>query len=215
VASEYIQTILTSSKVLAKYGLKKNIRTVRLEDIHLHSVKTMKRLAKWLGIQFEPSLLESTFGGKAWWGDVTISPVNGFSNHLITDRWKKDYHRPDIFWLEFLLQNRFKKYSYPLSRKYDKICIVSLPLLSILVSTKIELNAARNHFRLNSHKHALKFIRLALICSHFGLNNSSSNPENIYRNFFRFLGGIRRRRSLCYSLYHDRVSAKDDTFKRL
>jgi hypothetical protein len=43
-------------------------RAIRFEDIHNRTETTMRALAKWLGIGWDPCLLKSTFDGEPYWG---------------------------------------------------------------------------------------------------------------------------------------------------
>jgi Sulfotransferase family len=53
---------------------------VRLEDLHDSPRTTMTRLASWLGLAWDESLLASTWNGLAYWGDqMAVKRQNGFS----------------------------------------------------------------------------------------------------------------------------------------
>lgn len=137
---------------LAKFVSPQKIRAVRLEDLHLDSVATLNRLVDWLGIQFHPSLLQSTFDGKLWWGDKTIEPVNGFSKHILSKRWKQDYHWLDLYVLDFFFQDRFHKYGYTPNYQHKHWYSKLLVLLAILVPTKWELRTFLNCRRLSGFR---------------------------------------------------------------
>jgi hypothetical protein len=99
-------------------GMASRTRAIRFEDLHLHLEETMAAVAAWLGIPYQPSLLESTINGHefvwrprtgtAWSGVRPQKAVRDSRNVSFTDRgllfavlhedfvaW--DYTEPKIF----------------------------------------------------------------------------------------------------------------------
>lgn len=60
---------------------------VHIEELHANPEESMRGVAEYMGIRFEPTLLQSTFGGLKWWGSH-YTRLYGFSRdlHRIVDR---------------------------------------------------------------------------------------------------------------------------------
>lgn len=135
---------------LAAFCPKNQIRALRVEDVHTNSVYILKKVAGWLGINYSDVLLKSTFGGKLWWGDISLSfYVNGFSSHLQTDKLGGSYHLMDNFVLGFLLEDILVNYGYTLPYSYKGILKKLLVFVSILVPTKKEIQVLKDCFSLS------------------------------------------------------------------
>jgi hypothetical protein len=89
-----------------------SIRAVRLEDIHADPRMTMDRVCRWLGIQFDQTLLTSTFAGKLHWGDRSIPHKTGPSVSASSYDWRQDYYWHDVVLLERLFLRRMRGYGY-------------------------------------------------------------------------------------------------------
>jgi hypothetical protein len=59
-------------------------RAVRLEDLHRSPETVMRHVAEWVGLRWNPALLESTFGGFRWWNRPGLSRVSGFSPAIVS-----------------------------------------------------------------------------------------------------------------------------------
>lgn len=59
-------------------------RAIRLEDLHRAPESTMRTVAQWIGLPWEPVLLESTFAGKKWWNRPGLRRVSGFKPGMST-----------------------------------------------------------------------------------------------------------------------------------
>jgi hypothetical protein len=89
------------------------IVAVRLEDVHEDLARTMRHVAEWVEIPFKPLLLDSTFDGKAWWGDVTNeTPVNGPDPEATTDKWRHNLGAKDQFVVEGIRTDFYDLYAY-------------------------------------------------------------------------------------------------------
>lgn len=55
------------------YGASESCRALRLEDLNSRPRDTLSRLCAWLGLEWDDSLLRSTFNGMKWWGLPTSS----------------------------------------------------------------------------------------------------------------------------------------------
>lgn len=91
-------------------------RVVRIEDMHLRLEETMRAVADFLGIDFDPSLLESTFGGLTFWGDAVykMKPMNQANPRMVSQDWQKTLTPMDWFVIEGLFYDYLRAYGYPL-----------------------------------------------------------------------------------------------------
>ncbi len=119
------------------------VRVVRLEDLHRDGSSTMRRTAAWLDVPFHASLLESTFNGMLWWGDITRPPLNGFSQQVFSDSWRSDYYWRDLCCLEFVLRPRMQAYGYTPSIPDDGLARTILVPFLIPLPTRWEMQRAR------------------------------------------------------------------------
>ena len=108
---------------------------VRLED--LGNVAVLKRLAMWLGVDYHPCMLESSWGGLRWWGDrlsetIPESWERGFSPRVAANGWEQKLGRRDQFLFNYLLHRRLKTYRYPHSSKLTLPAHVLAPFAILL-----------------------------------------------------------------------------------
>jgi len=144
---------------LAAFCPKNQIRALRLEDIHTDSVNTLKKVVAWLGVDYTDILLTSTFGGKLWWGDISLSfYVNGFSSHIQSDKIGEDYHSIDVFVLGYLLEDISINYGYSVHYSYKGIFKKLLVFISILAPTNKEIQVLKDCFSMSYFR---RFLGLA------------------------------------------------------
>ena len=56
----------------------KNWKIIKLEKLRSNPKETLTELINWIDLNYDNHLIESTLGGKLWWGDIFSSkPVNG------------------------------------------------------------------------------------------------------------------------------------------
>lgn len=140
---------------------------VLLEKLHEKPEAVLSNISKWLGIEFDQSLMHSTWGGKAWLGDdmsiehrETFNP-NSYSKSIA--RWEKSVNCIDEIIIEFLKRPKMKQYGY--RQQYShKAYILLIPLL-ILLPNKNELKILwydiKNHQLYNIAKWpAFLFLRI-------------------------------------------------------
>ena len=128
-------------------GLESRTRAVRLEDLHCNIAETMGDLAEWLGLSYQPALLESTFNGipyvmkrdgKAWSGQRAEQ----------AQRHSRHQSRKDQTLLFSVFYENFVEWRYPCPEIFRFLllrCIVFLALFSLPM--KMEVTAARVVFR--------------------------------------------------------------------
>jgi hypothetical protein len=124
-------------------GMRACTRGVRFEDMHLEPEATMRRVAGWLGIGFEPSLLRSTWNGTPYVVKVRGSAWCGSNPNNAKRRWK-NLSWADRLMLFALLHDNFTTWNYPSPMadrsRFTRLCIVALLWL---VPMKMELINAR------------------------------------------------------------------------
>ncbi len=106
--------LLFAFKTIAKYANFKNVRTIRNEDLHFEPEKTVEKMCRFLEIEFEPQLLESTFFGLKHWGDDTIEPRNGFTRKSPSEFsiLNSNFNVNDVRLIEDLIESRIEHYGY-------------------------------------------------------------------------------------------------------
>ncbi len=106
--------VLFALKIIGKYAKFEKVRGVRNEDLHIIPESTVNNLCKFLEMEFEPQLLESTFFGLKHWGDDTIDPRNGFSKSTPSDFKisKSSFKKQDVALIEDLINDRILHFRY-------------------------------------------------------------------------------------------------------
>jgi Sulfotransferase family len=124
-------------------GMEARTRAIRFEDMHVATEVTFRRLAEWLGLSFEPCLLQSTWNGRPW--VVTVrgrswcgaNPANArrkSGNLSLIDRWM----------LFALKHEHFVSWGYPLPRAFRRHWVRSWAIALLwLIPTKTELKNVR------------------------------------------------------------------------
>ena len=102
---------------LAAWVPGEHVVAVRLEDVHADLEGTMRRIAAWMGVGFDPCMLDSTFGGKRWLGDVTnVTPVSGPDPNAMSDKWRKALDPLDQYVIEGACHRFYATYGYEQER---------------------------------------------------------------------------------------------------
>jgi hypothetical protein len=124
-------------------GLAAASRAVRFEDMHLQPEALMRKLADWLGIDFAPILLQSTWntrpyvvesGGVAWCG---ANPAN-------VKRRSRNLSGADRLLTFALLHENFSRWGYhtPLAMRWLPVRLATIASLWV-VPTSLELRNAQ------------------------------------------------------------------------
>jgi hypothetical protein len=112
----YINRIIVDSYAINH--LDNEYITIRVEDLGEKCI--LESLCKWLGIEYENTLQNSTWAGMKWRGDrvsVKSNKTAGFSKEMLENAWEKKLSFLDQYLLNFLLNDRLRHYKY----KYKKI----------------------------------------------------------------------------------------------
>lgn len=111
--SAYHHQLLGWKPLLQHYeGLK--LYEQKLEALHAEPEAEMRKLADWLKIEWHPCLLESTFNGLAFWGDLASHrPLNGFSQaQTQSTAWENHFSQRDREILYCLLEKDLHRQGY-------------------------------------------------------------------------------------------------------
>lgn len=105
--------------------------TVRLEDLHTCAEITLRKLAKWLEIDWNDSLLTSTFNGKQWWNVKDSAQVSGFNSIIISQEHRDILSAFDKIRLKILYAKRYHLWEYRKIKpsKWKSLAITPLLLL--------------------------------------------------------------------------------------
>ena len=106
------------AKEIVRFG--DRVRMLRLED--LDDPEVLKAVCRWLGVDFDPCVMSSTWAGLRWWGDG-ISQISGaktskamteeeFVKTIRTNNWEQKLSFLDKFVLRIILDPQLRHYSY-------------------------------------------------------------------------------------------------------
>lgn len=96
-----------------------SFRAVRFEDLHTRPEATMKAIARWLDLTWDPCLLETTFDGKLWWNRPASVRITGFDIKQVQKKHSELFTNFDMLRIYALISKRCIKWGYdipPLSR---------------------------------------------------------------------------------------------------
>jgi hypothetical protein len=107
---------------------------VRLEDLPKES--TMRAIAEWIGIDYCPGMLESTWGGLRWYGD-RVSPkaidASEWTPVRTYNDWRNRMSTKDLYLFNALMFSRLRHYDYPCTtpKWWDRLLVPALLLLPL------------------------------------------------------------------------------------
>ena len=119
-------------------GLGDRLRVVRLEDLDDHG--SMATLCHWLEIDYNDSVMESTWAGLRWWGDkMSTAKVDKsmteeeFVKAIRSNSWEQKLNMLDKFVLRVLLNPQLRHYGYCPDRKPSIVeYICALPAIFLI-----------------------------------------------------------------------------------
>jgi len=130
-------------------GVEARTRTVRFEDLHSYTADTMRGLADWLELDYQPSLLESTFNGIPYvvkrdgsaWSGPRLEQLQRQSRHLSFK---------DRALLFALFYENFRDWNYPCPKIFRHRTVRCVTFLSLfLLPTKMEITSSKVVFKRN------------------------------------------------------------------
>jgi hypothetical protein len=135
-------------RMLGKYdephaGMQSRTRAVRFEDLHLNLKMTMETVADWLGLRYQPSLLESTFNGVPWVVERESSSWSGPRPEQAA-RDARNISFTDKGLLFAVLNEDFVAWNYPCHKSFKSPLVrVVIFILVFLVPMRIEIIETR------------------------------------------------------------------------
>ena len=121
---------LVHARNFFKKMTKKKILILKNEDMHKKLKPEMKKLSKWLNIQFSKSLLQSTFLGKKWIGESGyISkmdlkkpyPKDYYKPNNVEMRWRSVLDKKSILMIETFSEKTMHQHRYKFDNKLNVI----------------------------------------------------------------------------------------------
>ncbi|SMO83235.1 sulfotransferase family protein [Gracilimonas mengyeensis] len=95
-------------------------KIIRYEDLVSKPKETMEQIAQFLGISFEPSLLEPTVLGKPWKGNsMSNRKFEGISSSRL-HQWKKEILPMEVYYINKLFPFMIKDFGYKYIKAYKK-----------------------------------------------------------------------------------------------
>jgi Sulfotransferase family len=128
---------------IAHTNMEARTLTVRFEDLHVRQKETMREVADWLGLQFQPSLLESTFNGLPFRVDRGAAVWTGV-RPAQAERDSRSVDFIDRCVLYAVLNEDFVEWGYSCPKAFSNPLVRLLTSVLLLpVPLKIELLSAR------------------------------------------------------------------------
>jgi hypothetical protein len=168
--NQYIYSILKRNLEESSEALKftKRIHALRLESLHTAPKDTIGEFCDSYGIDLRDTLLESTYHGKKWWGDMVSGEyLDGFNNQIENKKWDGMFFWYDIWLIEFILYSRLKHYHYKMSYTLPTYLWPLMVILAVL-PLKYEIKSWRVAFskKADLREHSIALIKNAV---YFGL----------------------------------------------
>ena len=154
--------ILEDNQIIARAVPPERLRCIRHEDFGIDLEGTLKTLCAWIGLRYNPQMLNVTLGGKEWWGDdvYNMGRTNKFNARVLSKDWQKEKGRIEWFVQEGLMVDFFAKYGYH-ADKYTADSIANRMLLGALSVWPTRLEWALVRFYLNP-RNVLDFLRASI-----------------------------------------------------
>jgi Sulfotransferase family len=129
----------------AHAGMEERTRAIRFEDLHLRQEEAMRAVASWVGVSFQPSLLESTWNGSSYtWKPRTGAKGWSGARPEQAKRNSKNVSFLDRGLLYANFNEDFVQWGYlcPAVFRFAPVRVVTL-LLLVLLPTQMEWVTAR------------------------------------------------------------------------
>ncbi|UCD54989.1 MAG: sulfotransferase [Candidatus Omnitrophota bacterium] len=141
-----------------------NIKTLKLEDLHLFSKETLSEFCQMYNLELENCMFESSYHGKKWWGDVLSGKyLDGFNKDINERKWRDKLFFYDNLLIEFILEDRLRHYGYFIENKISRIYLILIWFL-VFLPMKYELKILAYNFRSNRTANA----KLLVLCKGWG-----------------------------------------------
>jgi len=125
-----LKRLLEEADPVKKFN--KDYMVARVED--LGNEEILKKLARWLNIDFVDSMKQSTWGGLAWHGDrLTVNKTGskGLSRDVLINHWEQKLSGLDKYLFNYLLNESLRHYRYSF-RPRKVLDAIFVPFLILL-----------------------------------------------------------------------------------
>jgi hypothetical protein len=106
----------------------KKILYIKLENLHNKPAKIMRVICKFIKLNYEKNLLNSTFFKKVWHNEKSSKKISGFSENFIKRR-NENFTKFDFYRLEFIFRKNIKLFKYNQNNHIIKKNLIYLLLL--------------------------------------------------------------------------------------
>lgn len=129
---------------------------IRHEDLKLKLEEVMRALAKLLNINFYPSMLQTTFNGKLWWGDkiYDMGQVTGTYEGVVSKGWQQIFSKRELFVMGGIFWDFYEKFGYEMV-SYTKDTFFNRALLCFAIPMPFRMEWDNVRFYCNPKNHWL------------------------------------------------------------
>ena len=128
---------------------KHNVRVNILEKLHEKPVETMKKICNWIGIKYCERLLQSTWNGKIWNGDILSDDIEVFfdpKRYILSKKaFKRDMFLTERIAMEAIMKKEIATYKY--TNDFNMKFWFFLTPIFILLPTKYEIRIFSQIFK--------------------------------------------------------------------
>ncbi len=103
-----------------------------MEDIHTDCKIVMTNVCNWIGVEWQDSLLKTTFMGKLWHNRHESIRVTGVNNKILLRSYSEYLWGFDKFRLKLITKIEQEYFSYNKFNIYDKISFLFLPIFNMI-----------------------------------------------------------------------------------
>lgn len=149
-------------------------RSINLEDVHLHSRRSMEKICKWLNISWDESLLKSEFMGHAWHNRPESIEQQGLGTNTISQSHNQFLSKFDKWRLETLSLKERKYFGYIDEKLYktSKYHLLTVSIFSIFpFKSEISVTRFKQQFQVGMKKINCGYTKLILIILSHNLVN--------------------------------------------
>lgn len=96
-----------------------HLRIIDLDNFHVMNREAMLRFCEWLEIEFNESLMSSTFNGLTWYGNsIDLKKISTFNPNMKRGTWKNDLSEYEIDLINRLIPGTIRYLHYDIEDKY-------------------------------------------------------------------------------------------------
>ncbi len=151
-----------------------HFKALDLPRLHSLNTQAMLQLCQWLGLEFQESLLHSTFNGLAWMGNAATRRFTTGFDPEFKDKWRENLPTAEVEFISMLDYGAIKCYRYedaPPRSAEDLNSLLAGKILSSLSSLSSHGTLRGTYVRYHLHEIKSAFIVLA---SHLQFRDSKA-----------------------------------------